>query len=439
MVSDVVSLVKTKIPAYVLIWWAVTVLLHSDSALAQVAKLTEKTAFSNPLVLHFSDLQRTSDASDVYANLGVTFVGEGTSIPTTEVVVLVPSLPPELDWVLRNEPVIGSSSNRALIVRFARPLRRVGFTLGNGSPSTLAEIQAFTARGELLGKIQQASIAPLSGPFVGLETSHPSGISSVVLDYGTEQVAEQISDVWVELLSPRNFKVYLPQIVHGGTGNLSFQTVVQIQSLLRGTFPRAENEVRLRLFDQAGAPLRMTLDGTESSEFEVKFGYSGSRQLQTAGSSERVVMGYASIESSLPITAHAIFRVFRSDGSLQSETGTPSGEGRIIHVAKVERDSEIALDTAFAIVNVGDVEAHLEFRLENEAGEPPRDRGSQKRFVLQPGEHRAFFFSELYIAFIDKKFRGHLAIWSNEPAVVAALRTLGGLPSSSLAIGSTQR
>ncbi|MGI8782764.1 MAG: hypothetical protein ACR2L2_03825 [Acidobacteriota bacterium] len=429
---------KARVFGYVLVCWNVALLLHGSLALAQVTKLTEKAAFSNTLVLHFEDLQRTSNASDVFTNLGVTFAGEGGGTPTVEQILLFDSTTPfRGEWVLRNEPG-ASSANRALIVRFERPLRRVGLTLGNGSANTLAEIQAFTAKGEFLGKIQQAGIARLIGPFVGLETSHPSGISSVVLDYGMEQVAEQISDVWMEFLSPRNFKVYLPQIVHGGTGNLSFQTVIQIQSLLRGENPRTENEVRLRFFDQAGAPLRMTLDGTEGSEFQFRFGSFGSRQLQTAGSSQRVVIGYASIESSLPMIAHAIFRVFRSDGSLQSETGTPSGEGRIIHVAKVERDPQIALDTAFAIVNVGNVEAHLEFRLEDEAGQPPRD-GSQERFVLRPGEHRAFFFSELFNFFNDKKFRGHLAIWSNEPAVVVALRTFGGLPSSSLAIGSTQR
>lgn len=450
MMFKTANLVRTVIARSVPIWTLAAV-FQSGAVLAQVVKLTEATAFSNPLFLQFSDLHTTSEASQVYSNLGVTFVGEAGSTPTVQLEVLIPSLPPSVDSVLRNEPGTGSSANRALIVRFERPVRRVGFTLGNGTATTVVEIQAFTAKGEFLGKIQQIGAETIrggpfigrpSGPFVGLETSHPSGISTVVLDYGTDPAAEQISDIRAEFLSPVKFKVYLPQIVHGRAGNLSFQTVIQVQSVLTGVIADAENAVRLRLFDQTGAPLRMTLDEKEGSEFEFNLGTSprlstfGSRQLQTAGVSD-VIVGYASIESNLPIVAHALVRVLRSDGLLHSETGMSSGEGRITHVAIVERDPQIALDTALAIVNVGDSDARVEFRLTDETGEALS--GSQRRFELRPGEQRAFFFSELFNNFRDSQIRGQVAIWSDKPIVVASLRTFGGLPTSSQAIGSTQR
>lgn len=443
------NLVTTGIAKSALIAWMVAAVFQGGLALAQVVKLTETTVFSNPLFLHFSDLQATSEASRVYSNLGVTFIGEAGSIPTVQIEALDHLLPGRSDWVLRNQPGIGSSANRALIIRFERPLKKVGFTLGNGTASTLAEISAFTAKGEFLGKVQHLGVETTrginvhqTGPFVGLETSHPAGISSVVLDYGNEPAAEQIADVRVEFLSPLKFKVFLPQIVHGSTDSLLFQTIIQVQTVLSGVI--ADHPVRLRLFDQTGAPLRMTLGDVEGSEFNFNLGSTptlrtfGSRQLQTGGGSDGVTVGYASLESDLPIIAQAIFRVLRSDGSLVSETGMPSGEGRITHVTTVDRDPQKTLDAAFAIVNVGDGEARLEFRLTDETGETASNN-SQERFVLRVGEHRAFFFSELFNYFRTRQIRGQITIWSDKPIVVASLRTFGGLPTSAQALGSTQR
>lgn len=224
----------------------------------------------------------------------------------------------------------------------------------------------------------------------------------------------------------------------------------EIETVLRGVI--ADHPVRLRLFDQSGAPLRMTLSDVEGSEFNFNLGSTptsrtfGSRQIQTGGSTDGVTVGYASLESGLPIVAHAILRVFRADGSLQSETGTPSGEGRITHVAIIEKNPAIALDSAFAIVNVGDSEARVEFRLTDEDGKQSMF-GQTNRFMLQTGEQRAFFLTELIadfkadlIAFLsDKQIRGEIAIWSDRPIVVASLRTIGGLPTTTQALGSTQR
>lgn len=422
--------------------------VHCGLGYGQVVKLTQANDFSNPLFLHFSGLHPGADASHVYSSLGLTFAGEAGSIPKIRIEVLDNDIIPRADLALLNEPNTASSANQALIIRFERPLKKVGFTLGNGTEFTLAEISAFTAKGEFLGKVQQLGVETMrginirqSGPFVGLETSHPSGISTIVLDYGPESTAEEVFDIRAEFLSPHKFKVYLPQIVHGRAGNLSFQTIIQIQTMLSGV--TEDRPVRLRVFDQTGAPLRMRLDDMEGSEFDFKLGSVptlqtfGSRQLHTTNSSDNIVVGYASIESDLPIIAHAIIRVLRADGSLQSETGMPSGEGRVTYVATVSREPGIELDSAFAIVNVGDSEAKVRFGLTTETGELP-DSDYQKSFVLHLGEQRAFFLSELFTD-LREEIHGQVAIWSDQPIVVAAIRTFRGLPTSSQAIGSTQR
>lgn len=449
MISKMFYLLKNRIARNRLVCLILVAFVLCGAGFAQVVKLTETNAFSNPIFLHFSGLHPGADASHVYSNLGVTFVGEARSIPRIRIEVLDNDIIPRADLALLNEPDTASSANQALIIRFERPLKKVGFTLGNGTAFTLAEISAFTAKGEFLGKVQQLGVETMrginirqSGPFVGLETSHPSGISTIVLDYGPESAAEEVFDIRAEFVSPQKFKVFLPQIVHGRTGNLFFQTIIQIQTILRGV--TEDRPIRLRLFDQTGSPLRMRLDDMEGSEFDFKLGSVpslqtfGSREFHTTNLSETIVVGYASIESDLPIVAHAIFRVLRIDGSLQSESGMLSGEGRVTYVATVNREPGIELDVAFAVVNVGDSEAKVRFGLTTGTGELPDD-DFQESFVLQLGEQRAFFFSELFTAFRDRQFRGQIAVWSDKPIIVAALRTVRGLPTSSQAIGSTQR
>ena len=98
-----------------------------------------------------------------------------------------------------------------MILQFKYPLRRLGFKLGNGPEMTVATLKAFTASGQLLGQVERGGIQELEGrPFLGVETSHPAGISTAVLDYGSDEVAEQISDLRLEYLHPRNFFTYPP-------------------------------------------------------------------------------------------------------------------------------------------------------------------------------------------------------------------------------------
>ena len=299
----------------------------------------------------------------------------------------------------------------------------------------MARIEAFTVNGESLGEVQQDSIEEKEGPFVGLETTNPSGISTVVLDYGEEENAEQISCLRIEFLEERTFKTYLAQIGDGKTGQLVFQTIIQIQNLFG-----QEIEATLRLFDQAGNPLILTLDGESGAEFELTLPYLTMRHLETKGVNEQVSVGYACIESDLPIVAQAIYRVADTTGAAFSEAGVQSDGGKIIHVLSVERDVDTGLDSGIALVNVGDAETSVFVSLIALSGETPEEVQNAPPVVilLQSGGHKALFLSELFAPLADGKFRGSLKIISKEPTAVTSLRTINGILVSSVPVGSTQ-
>ncbi len=146
---------------------------------AQVTKLTSPDQFSeDAFPLTFHELGGGHDASGAYASLGIFFQGESSSRPMTRAVIILPVLPPDVDIAIEND----GAAQEALIIPFQKPQRRVGFTLGNGSQDTVAVLSALTGKGELLGSIEQESIEELRGPFVGVETADPEGISTIILD-----------------------------------------------------------------------------------------------------------------------------------------------------------------------------------------------------------------------------------------------------------------
>ncbi len=196
------------------------ILIQGTLLFGQVTKITDPRVFSNEAVfLRFGELfwAHGGKTGDTYAALGIRFLGEGSSKPTSITLSVGSDIAGWFDMPIRNESDKGNSAGEALILQFRYPLLRVGFTLGNGTETTVARIQALTARGELLGTIEQDSFDEKRGPFVGLETTNPKGISTIVLDYGEEEVGEQVNELRVEFLERRLFKIYLPQVAHGGS------------------------------------------------------------------------------------------------------------------------------------------------------------------------------------------------------------------------------
>jgi hypothetical protein len=414
---------------------------------AQISKLTDKSAFSDAALQLFSgQLTRYAEVMDVFAALGVRLVGEGGSVPTVEFVTVGEGFLPPIDHVIRNQPLMGTSADQALIFQFKYPLHRVGFVLGNGSESTVARIRALTAKGELLGTIEQSAINETRGPFVGLETTHTAGISTVILDYGAEEQAEQIHSLLLEYLSPRVFETYLPHIVHGRAGDRLLRTLIQIQDL--GVAD--ETKAKLSLFNQSGQPLTLRLNGQEGSAFEFTFTFLASVHLEVESLGEEWAVGHARIESSFPVAAHAIYQTSGPDFDEMVEAGVESVEAKTFHAASVERMMGAGLDTGIAVANVGETPTRAVFMLLEETGERPEEIRNLPSFALEPGQQRAFFLSEFcsispipdfcnFDFLAERDFRGAVRITSVVPIVVTTLRTVHGIPVSSLPVGSTER
>ncbi len=402
----------------------------------QVTKITEEGEFldSDSIKIFFGDVSVDVRADNAYSSLGVVFDGELGTAPTT------------LWWdpwqgtltghrVLRNVGEESVQLDSALITRFRNPVSKLAFFLANGHEDTIANIRAFAPNGDFLGEIEQSGIDEKNPVFVGLETANTTGMATVVLDYG-DSSAEQTSILYFNYTNPRPFHTYLAQIANGPAGGGTYlQTVLQFQS----QFDRGRAEVVLRLFDQAGEPLTLNLSGEENSVFEFDLISLTSRRLISDGVGEELTVGYASIESTRPIAAQAIVRTLGSNGLPIHEAGVEATEARPNASIPVERDPTAGLNSGVAIVNVGDKESVVTIGLLDETGVKPEEVFNFPSFILEPGEHRAVFLTEIFDFLVDRAFVGSLSVTSREPAAVTSFRTYKGVAWSSLPVGSTQK
>jgi hypothetical protein len=424
----------------------VFLLATSSLVFGQLEKLDSIDDFSpDAIKLHFGEIGYSdSPVGDAYAALGVLFDGEGSSSPKASKAFL------DVDgtwwgggrFAIRNERADGTSPNEALIMRFRYPMVRVGFDLGNGTETTVAQIRAFTAAGEQLGMVEQEDIEE-EGPFVGVETIHPAGISTLSLDYGAADEGEQVSLFRMDFLSPQHFRTYLPQIAHGRTGDRLLRTTIQIQAL-------AKSNLTLSFFDPTGQPMAFNFGGDETSTLEFSFPGIRSRRLRTEGSTDETQVGYAVIESNYPIEVQAIFQVTDQDSNLLSEAGISASLSQLTQFVPVEYLPEQKLDTAIAFVNTGDRETYINLSVLDEDGLRADWLRNTPYLLLAPGEHRALFISQICTAYPEfcvsegfpkgEVFQGSVKLWTRgDPLAATALRTVGGIVISSVEVEGTRR
>lgn len=414
-----------------------------SNAPAQLTRLDEREAFSEDRKeLFFSELRQDSGpAGEVYRALGVRFSGEAGSQPRARVIVVRNTIAGNTATVIRNEPVGESSADSALILGFAYPLRRAGLRIGNGGADTVATITALTPRGENLGSIQVTGIDPGNdptevelGPFVGLETDHPEGIATLVVEYDDETV-EQLAELVLDYLTPRTFRTYIPQVAHGRAGGLQLRTSFQIKALLSAT-----QRATVRFFGQSGEAMQVPVAGelTDSVTVDVLL-VGGGVQFQTEGEVDAPRVGYACVESSLPVLATAIYTVESEGAGTASEAGISAVTPGFVHVTAVDVNPEAGRNVGVAVANLGEQETFVQFVLVGQDGLVPAGEPNFVSRTLAPGAQIALFGSQIYALLGGAGFRGSLVISSGEPTVVTSLRTVRGLPVSSLSSANTQQ
>lgn len=397
---------------------------------AQITRLDDPEAFSGPH-LTFGELLEGTRITNHESKQGVRFLSRNGGEVVVEVLTVLPILPPKFDTVLRNRLPGSSSANSGLIVSFSNPVRRMGFTLGNG-PAT-ATIKAFTAEGIQLGETEQSVVEELVGPFVGLETSHPAGISTVVLDYGESPAEEQVNDLRFDYLNEGLFRVVIPQVAAGQAQDRTLATLIHLQSLVAEATP-----VTVRFLDPSGSPLPVNIDGREGAVWEDVLGYRAHRVLALEAPLNDLLIGYGVVEARGPVAVQAVYRTLAASG-LPVEAAIAGGPEGINQVASVEIDPALGLDTGIALVNTSQEKARVHFRLIDELSKGKIiDNGV--KIELAGGQHRAVFLSEIYGKNLEdlgyEDFFGSLDIRSDQPIAATVLRTYQGFAVSSLVVES---
>lgn len=427
----------------------------TSSLCASLVELFDKTNFSEDAVtLTFQELLSNAPAADAYSAYGVTFVSKsGAPLTLRSVPLHGGFLPPSALGIRNESPQLDDS----LIVRFKDPVRRAGLQLDNisGGPETIASIHAFSPSGELLGFVHHLIPArpeflfdAFTGTFLGIETDNLEGISTVVVSYDENQPVEQLNEILVDYMAPPVFRVYLPQVIQAAFGDLGIQTILEFVGSRRAGVTQ---QVTVNFFDSEGDPQFFSHNGEDISTFDFSVPANNFHQLTFDPPTDGIGVGYAVIDSNHPISVSARFLITAQELH-KTELSAAATEGRLIHRFSGRRVVADGLDTAVALLNVGETEAFVSVFLDSGEG-PPAAIKATPFFRLPAGAFRAFFLSELCQQperpsdFCDPEdflriqdFQGSLRIRTSQPTVLLSLRTNNGLAVSLEPMGgSTQR
>ena len=331
-----------------------------------------------------------------------------------------------------------ASQNVALILNLSRPARQMGFTLRNGTATTMATVTAFDNQGRQVGEFVVDQISRTGGPFVGFETTdEDETFSKVLIDYGDAEEAEQIIDLEITFIHRPFFTSFLAQVADGVFGANTFQTTVIVTNLANTT---AQGNIRFTGDD--GMPIDMALRENDSAQSILTAGLGGSvifqllpfssRSYTTSGLNSPPVQAYAEIRSSAPIGTTAIFRAVVNSRAFEAGVGATTAFHRIS--AAVSREAA-GFDSGIAVANPNDEAVQALIQLISGGAVV----ATNTTFLsLGSGQHVAAFLPELF-GDIEADFQGTILINSPLPLVATVLRTATGIVSSSLPIGGTER
>jgi len=372
-------------------------------------------------------LGEAAPAENYFSALGVTFSGVGMSIPRGGTV----STGPYGILTIVNQPLTGGSEAKPLIIHFSRPAYKVAFRPGR-DPAGKIELTALNDAGQSLGSVSYSEVGSPSMPghISGAETTNPAGISTIIISYGDLTEPETIDTLWWVSSSSEAFLVCVPQIAVGRFGSFAVENELQIQNLMRQS-----NHVTVKILDKDGRPMAVTVDGdSEWSTLElILAARTSSAHVLTGqpGSAGRI--GYAWVESEYPVSASVLFRTFDDSRRLVTEVGFHASPSRFSHLVPVERDMNRQLEIGIAVANHGHSDQPVVITLLKPDGFPL----AEKLYSFKAGEQRALFLAEAFDG-LPSTFKGSLQIASGQGTAAIAIRTIGGIASSSLNMGSLE-
>lgn len=344
--------------------------------------------------------------------------------------------------VFSNEPAEESSTSadRPLVLRFGHAVRRVGFSLANGTPGLQASIRAYDPAGVLLGEFLVDHPDSDLGFAWAVATSSEQGMGTLVVDYGGHPLPEQLWLRGFELMEDPVFELFVPQIGAGaiGPGEL-LQTELVIIGLSDTTAAGS-----VEFVDDTGAPLPIHLVG-RGELTSVAFQLTTSRlRLESDPDDPALRSGYARIVSDAPVSASAALRVLK-DGRILSQAGIAAqAAGRRLRGFVSYRPGTPGIvgavnplpvaDTGLAFANATDREVRVDLRLRGVEGQ----LSSLGPLILPPRGHLSAFSTELFLLGPQSQqtgFRANVHIEADGPVAVTVLETVNGRVLSSLPIG----
>ncbi len=396
-----------------------------SSPRAQLTEYPDGAPFSGDSVLFdFAGLPSETNVSRLLAKWGVTFEEGENGNPQ-----IIQFLVGGSTWnVVRNVPPSGTSANRPMVLNFRHPVSRVGLLLGNGGAGTQVRIEAFDRFGVSRGDIQRNGLPDVESIEFG--SDHSAGISKLVISYGADENPEQLESLQIDFLERPSFVTYLAQVGNGaipGVGSL--QTTLVVSNLSGST---AVGE--LRFFGSDGESLAFQIGGVSAGEFALSIPPFSSASFTTSG--QDLDVGYASVESNVPVEGTAVFRIVSPTGAVLTEAGVGGNPGAGLSVGAVQKTVEGNFDSGVAIVNTTNRQATAWVELYNQVGQ--RVGINPQIASLGPGQHDAQFLAQMFPAIANQDFDGTIRVLSDVPLAVVILRTAVGQVRSSLPVGSTE-
>ncbi|MBI4446193.1 MAG: hypothetical protein HY645_09825 [Acidobacteria bacterium] len=221
----------------------------------------------------------------------------------------------------------------------------------------------------------------------------------------------------------RVFQTIIPHFGDGpvpGAGRLR-------STLLISNAGTASAEANVKFTAPDGTPAQVPTTQGTGSQFVISVPAESSRTLLTLGSATTRTEGWVLVETNEPVAAAILYQFFDNAENLVTEAGV--GSARKGTRFAVPAKKEGLLDTGVAVANPRSTAAQVVLTLRTLAGATLLT----KEITLGPNQQNAFFIFELAAGGFAS-FDGTLLIVSSAEVVVTSLRTVMGLPSSSLPV-----
>ncbi len=262
------------------------------------------------------------------------------------------------------------------------------------------------------------------------------------LDAGAHNVSAGITFPGAQVTLNKLLLIRSQVIPHFGVAALS---ELELVTRLVLNNPNGEtNQVQVSFFGQDGSPLQVQVDGEVVSEKVFTVSGRGSLQslISSVGGNTSVGWMLLTSLSDLTFRSAVIFSANTpaaggaapeavSGARLNTEAGISSSELDTRHVLRVN-SFQNGLNTAFAIVNPTDADAHIRLLLKPDAG----GELAADPLSLTAHNQTARFVTELFDLPSGSDLEGRLLIYSDTDLGVTALETVNGEPFASLPSGT---